>query len=181
MKKILGLDISSSTIGWATLKIKNKNFELKNYGHIKPSKSKKHSQIERLSLTYDAIKNLIAKEKPDDIVIEQYANKFSSGRSTARTIIVLSTYNETITLCCYREFGKEVFKYAPVTIRSCMSKHFNYPIKSKDDAFDFVCKNISNFKTKPNRVGNIKKECYDEADAICVALCHYIKLLKEEK
>ena len=180
MKRVLGLDISSSTIGWATLEIDDKEFKLKDYGYIKPSKKKQHSQIQRLSLTYDEIKKLILEQNPDEIAVEQYASKFSSGRSTARTIIVLSTYNETISLCCFREFEKETYKYAPVTIRSELSKYFDKNIKGKDEAFDFVCKNISNFKTKPNRMGNIKKECYDEADAICVALCHFIKTLDVE-
>ena len=174
MKKILGLDISSTTIGWALLKCSDDDFTLDDYGYIKPTKNKKFSDIERLSLAYDEIEKLVRRLSPDEIAVEKYATKFSSGRSTARTIIVLSKYNEMVSLCCFREFGKTTFAYAPISIRSKVSKFFDKKIKSKDDAFDFVCKNISNFKTKLNRVSKIKKECYDEADAICVALCHYI-------
>ena len=50
MEKILGLDISSSTIGWAVLESK-KEFCLKEYGHIKPSRKLKGT--EKLSDTYD--------------------------------------------------------------------------------------------------------------------------------
>ena len=175
MKTVLGLDISSTTIGWAMISYDKENYSLESYGHIKPSKNKKYSKIEKLSMTYDMVKEVVHKLNPDEIAIEQYASKFSSGRSTARTIIVLSTYNEALSLCCYREFGKIPFRYAPVTIRSSISKYFDKKIKSKDDAFEFVCNNVSNFKTKTNRLLNIKKESYDEADAICVALCHFIK------
>jgi len=179
MKKILGLDISSSTIGWALLKVKNGSFSLDAYGHIKPTKSKKKgkdiSLSERLSDTYDSMSELFSNINPDDIIVEKYANRFTAGRSTARTIMMLSTFNELISFCSYREMSKLTHQYAPITIRSSISKFFDKKLKSKDDAFEFVCENISNFQTKTNRVGNMKKESYDEADAICVALCHYIK------
>jgi len=176
MEKILGLDISSSTIGWAVIESEEK-FCLKEYGHIKPSRKLKGT--EKLSDAYDKIKKLIKEVNPDIICVEKYASKFSRGRSSANTIIVLSTYNEMVSLCSFREFGIHTTAYAPVSIRSEMSKHFDKKIKSKDDAFDFVKNNIENFKTTLNRVNNIKKECYDESDAVCVALCYHIKKLKK--
>ena len=179
MKKILGLDISSSTIGWAIINVSNKDYEVNSYGYIKPPKKKvkkrELSLSERLSDTYDLISGLIAKHSPDDIVVERYANRFSSGRSTIRTIMMLSLFNEMVSLCVFREFGKNTYQYAPITIRSSIGKYFDKSIKSKDDAFKFVCENISKFNTKTNRMGNMRKESYDEADAICVALCHFIK------
>lgn len=175
MKTVLGLDISSSTIGWALIEYDSKEYKLKEYGHIKPPKKKNYSDSERLSKTYTLIKDLIQKLSPDSIAVEKYASKFSSGRSTARTIIILSVYNEIVSLCSFREFGKETDKYAPVTIRSQISKYFDEELKSKDDAFEFVCNKVENFEKKLNKVSNIKKESYDEADAVCVALCHFIK------
>ena len=50
-----------------------------------------------------------------------------------------------VSLCSFREFGIHTTAYAPVSIRSEMSKHFGEKIKSKDDAFDFVKNNIENF------------------------------------
>ena len=180
MKNVLSFDISSSTIGWSLIEYDEDSYSLKKYGHIKPPR-KFDDKLEKLSKTYDMIKDLLNQLKPDEVAVEQYANKFSRGKSTANTIIVLSTYNEVVKLCCYRELNLIPYSYPAVSIRSRMSKHFNESIKNKDDAFDFVVKKVSNFNTILNRVNNIKKECYDEADAICVGLCHFISKLQEEE
>lgn len=177
MTKILAFDISSTTIGWALIEVQDKSFSLSDYGHIKPKKKKgkeKYSMSKSLALTYESIQELIKDKNPDDIVVEKYATRFSMGRSTANTIIVLSVYNELVSLVAYKEFEKETTKLAPATIRSKISKYYDIKIEGKDGAFKFVDENISNFKTKLNRLSNIKKECYDEADAICVGICHFI-------
>jgi Holliday junction resolvasome RuvABC endonuclease subunit len=180
MKTVLSLDISSSTIGWAIIKYNRKEYQLLEYGHIKPPR-KKQEKIIKLSKTYDMIKDLIIEKEPDEVAVEQYASKFSRGKSTANTIIVLSTYNETVKLCCYRELDIITYAYAPVSVRSKMSKYFSEKISNKDEAFDFVVKKVKGFKTTLNRVNNIKKECYDEADAICVGICHFIAKLESEE
>ena len=86
--KILGLDISSSIIGWAIIEKKDDSLNLLKYGNIKPLKSSKGNMTERLNDAFEKIKDLVEKENFDDIAVEQYANKFSKGRSSARTIIV---------------------------------------------------------------------------------------------
>ena len=102
MNRVLSFDISSSTIGWSILKYNKDKYILEEYGHIKPPKKEKDKTI-KLSETYTLIKDLLLDKNPDEIAVEQYANKFTKGRSSANTIIVLSTYNEMVKLCCYRE------------------------------------------------------------------------------
>jgi len=43
MKKLISLDISSSTVGWALFSFSKDEFSLIEYGHIKPEKSSKGS------------------------------------------------------------------------------------------------------------------------------------------
>ena len=175
MKTILGLDISSSTIGWSILEYDDKQIILKEYGHIKPPKSSKGSLTFRVSAAYDEVYDFLKKKKPDAVASEAYANKFPRGRSTARTIIVLSVFNELVSMACLKGLSYEPEKYAVMTIRSMLSKLAGYKITSKEDCFEFIRKNFSNFSLRNNRNGKIAKECYDESDAIAVALTYILK------
>jgi Holliday junction resolvasome RuvABC endonuclease subunit len=179
-KNVLGMDISSSTIGWSLVEFeedaagKGCDAVLVDYGHLKPPPSKAGSLTVRINDAYDSMNELFLRLDPDFVAIENYANKFSSGRSSARTIIVLSVFNELSALACLRALGVEPVKYNVITIRSRLSKFFNKTIKSKDDTFDFVCEYFSNFEVRKNRNDGVKKECYDEADSIAVSLCYII-------
>jgi Holliday junction resolvasome RuvABC endonuclease subunit len=177
VKKIIGLDISSSVIGFSIIEFDKDNIELKSYGNINPPKSKKGKE---LSLAYRGlqaskeVKKLLEKESPDFVAIENYASKFSSGRSTANTIIVLSFFNELMSVACIDSLNKEPVKYPVLKIRSTISKHLKIKSVSKEDMFDVIKNHFSNFSTRTNRAGNIGKECFDQADAIAVAFCHAI-------
>jgi Holliday junction resolvasome RuvABC endonuclease subunit len=175
MKKVLGLDISSSTIGWCLLEYDAQVVNLVSYGHIKPPPKKKGSFPFRLDFTYKAIEDLIKQLKPNEIAVEDYAKKFSKGRSTANTIIVLSVFNEVCCLVSYRKLKKEPFRYPVATIRAQLGRLFNTKIVSKDDVFPEIVKNCSRFQVKLNRNLNTKKESGDEADAIAVAITHILK------
>jgi len=169
--KVLGLDISSATIGWALVESLEDGPSLVEYGHIKPPKSNKGSLVYRLSCAYNKVEELFVRFRDVDyIIIEAYANKFTPGRSSARTIMVLSVFNEVVSLSCYRTLDKEPIKYAVASIRSTLSKFFNKKITSKEEAFEAIKDYFKNFTVILNRSGKIKKECYDEADAIAAAL-----------
>ena len=174
MTKILGMDISSATIGWAVLEEADPPI-LVEYGFIKPPKSSFGPIAKRVSVAYDMVVDLLESKVPEGIAVEAYANKFPSGKSTARTIIVLSVFNEVVSMACLRSADIEVKKYAVSTIRSVLSKLAGEKITSKEESFNFICKYFSNFQVRNNRSGNIAKECFDEADAIAVALTYINK------
>lgn len=181
MKKVIGLDISSSTVGWAILAYNESGYKLEEYGHIKPLKSNKGSLSVRAADYLDKITNFLSKKSPDSVAIEAYANKFSRGRSTARTIIVLSVFNEITSVGSIKAVDIEPSRYAVVTIRSILSKIAGRKISSKEEAFDFILNNFDNFNLRKKKTGNIKDECFDEADAIAVALTHIYKELDNGK
>lgn len=173
--KVLGLDISSATIGWALLNADDTGLTLDEYGYITPPKSSKGTLTFRVSETFDKISGLLDEKSPEIVAIESYANKFPAGRSTARTIIVLSVFNEVVSMAALRSLGKDPVRYPVATIRSKLSKLSGKKISSKEECFDFICDYFPNFETRLNRSGNIAKECFDEADAIAVAATFYIK------
>ena len=102
MIKVLGLDISSATIGWAMLDMAEGEVSLSEYGHISPPKSKDGSLTFRASKAFDEVSELILQKSPEIVVVESYANKFPAGRSTARTIIVLSVFFEVVSMAALR-------------------------------------------------------------------------------
>jgi Holliday junction resolvasome RuvABC endonuclease subunit len=179
MKKVLGLDISSSTIGWGILEYDDKTISLVEYGHFKPLSKKKAEKkglgySSRIDSAYKAIYDLVKQKRPDDISIEEYARRFSKNKSTANTIIVLATFNESVALSCLHAMNIEPAKHPVTSMRSKVSKALDVELKSKDDVFPFVEKTFSNFLPTKTRYGNIKKEHYDEADGIFAALAHII-------
>ena len=175
MIKVLGLDISSSTIGWATMLMASDEMQLDEYGYITPPKSKAGTLTFRASKAFDQVTELLNDKKPEIVVVESYANKFPSGRSTARTIIVLSVFNEVVSMAALRSMGKDPVRYPVSTIRSKLSKLAGKKISSKEECFDFINDHFDKFSIRQNRAGNIAKQCYDEADAIAVAATYYVK------
>ena len=77
-------------------------------------------------------------EKVKCVAVEQYASKFSSGRSSARTIIVLSSFNEVVCLSCFKNTDFVPYKISPASIRKLVGNYFGTKIVSKDDAFDLI-------------------------------------------
>ncbi len=180
MKTLLSLDISSSTIGYAIFEYDQHVTTLKFYGHIKPPSKKKAkgSLSYRLDKTLLLIDNLLLKYQPDEICVEDYAKRFSAGRSRAHTIILLSCFNELISLKCYQYSGQETFRYPVVTIRSQVGKLFKLKTVSKDEIFDLIIANCKIYQKSFNKKNTLLKECFDEVDAVAVGITHILKTNK---
>jgi hypothetical protein len=175
MPKILGLDISSSTIGYSVFEFDNKTITLLNYGYIKPPNKSKGSISLRLEKTGDLIRDLLLKFEPDYVAVEDYAKRFSAGRSHANTIIILSVFNEQVCLECFKYLKKDVYRYPVLTIRSQMSKLLNVKIVSKDDIYNEILKHCNIFKSSFNKNGTMRKEDMDVVDSMAVSLTFILK------
>lgn len=177
--RILGFDVSSSTIGWALLVVEwagnYYKISLSDAGFIKPIKD--GSIIERLASTRTEIKTLIERLQPTHIAIEEIV-QFMAGGSTAKTIITLTAFNRMVGLVAhdYLVQYKETPKFFSVmSIRHGLKTGKKLP--KKEDIPKLVCKQL-NAKLNPilNKVGKVKPETYDRADAIAVALYYAYKL-----
>lgn len=165
--KILALDISSSTIGWSILE--SSPIQLIKWGHIKPLKPADDVLFtERLDDAYQKIQTLVKNESPELLVVEEYLNRFTAGKSSAHTIKVLSVFNETVRLAAYHAGLKNIQPTAFSKARAKIKEAYKHKISEKEDAIAFA--ETLGFKTQLNKLKNIKAECEDEADSIVIGV-----------
>ncbi len=178
MKRILGFDVSSTTIGYCVLEVDDNNdiqFVLCNY--VKPIK--KGSIIERIANTRDVIRSVIDQVKPDYIAIEDIV-QFMAGASTAKTIITLTSFNRMIGLLSHDYLQKPPALYSVMSIRHGLKTDKNLP--KKEEIPDLVAKHLKiKFPYLFNKKGKIKVESYDMADGVAVALFHAFVLTQRIK
>ena len=179
--KVMGIDCSSTTIGYCFLQINDDNdIIFLDCDYIKPIKS--GSIIDRLASTRDKIQLIIDRQKPDVIAIEDII-QFMSGASTAKTIITLTSFNRMIGLLAHDFLKKSPELFNVMTIRHGLK--INKELPKKEDIPELVAKHLNiKFPYQTNKKGNIKAESYDMADDVAVALyCAFVltKRLKGKK
>ena len=167
---VLGLDISSSTIGWGLLTFDK---ELLAYGHIKPLDAK-HSKIERLNDVYIRIKEICETFAPSAVAVEDIFI-FMKNKSQAKTIVILTEFNRVVSLSAYRVVNNIQF-YSVHDIRKSIQKDLKLASKiEKEDMPNIIRTHLApNFSDILNRNNNQAKETGDEADGIAVAWCYIL-------
>lgn len=173
MKTILGIDCSSTTIGYAILTVDDVDIQFISCNYIKPPK--KGNLIERIAQTRDMIQKIILDTKPDYIAIEEIIS-FMKGASTAKTVIMLTSFNRMVCLLAYDYLNRPPELYNVMSIRHGLK--MNKVLPKKQDMPELVAKHLSiKFPYEYNKKGKIKVECEDQADAVAVALFHSFKLI----
>lgn len=182
MKRILGIDCSSTTIGYCILDIDNdNNITFVKTSYIKPIKT--GSIIERIVDTRNKILQVIKDAKPDYIGLEDII-QFMKGKSTAQTIIMLTTFNRMVGLCAFDYLGKSPDLFNVMTIRHGLKIGKDLP--KKEDMPELVAKHLGitfpyERTTKGKTKGSVKAESYDMADGIAVALYYAFWLTEKVK
>jgi Holliday junction resolvasome RuvABC endonuclease subunit len=166
---VLGLDCSSSVVGWGLIGCKSdKSLILLAHGHIKPLDSK-YELFVRLNDIFDRIGQLCSDLSPTYIAIEDIFT-YIKGKSTAKTITILTAFNRVIGLAAYKK-NENVLLYSVNKIRPMIRK--SYSIKEKIEKHqipDIIRKYLEpSFGDISNKLGNISKTTYDESDGIAVA------------
>jgi Holliday junction resolvasome RuvABC endonuclease subunit len=188
MKRVLGFDVSSTTVGYSVLEIDDHNniqFVLCNF--VKPLK--KGTIVERMVHTRDVIRSVIDQVKPDYIAIEDII-QFMAGASTAKTIIMLTTFNRMISLLAYDYLQKPPALHSVMTIRHGLK--IGKVLPKKEEIPELVAKHLNikfpylRTKSKVTKKGKqidskIKVESYDMADGVAVALYHAFLLTQRVK
>lgn len=173
---VLGLDCSSSTIGWGLI---TSELRLAAYGHIKPLNNK-YPIVERLSDTYNRISALCVELKPTYVAIEDIF-MYMKGKSQAKTIVVLASFNRIAALAAYHN-SQNVYFYSVHEIRKSIKDLAlkSKKIISKDEMPNIITEKLDHgFSFLKNKLGNVAKETYDEADGIAVAWCHILQGIKK--
>lgn len=167
---ILGLDISTTTIGISTINksIQTGKIALSNVEYFKPPKD--GSIFERLIKVKEFTSDLLKRFEPDVVVIEDYA-RFMAGSSGAATIIPLAIFNTTIGLTVYEATGKEPILMNVNTIRKWIKT--GEERLAKEEIPEAVAHHLKiDFPYEMTKKGKIATENYDMADSIAVALAY---------
>lgn len=168
-KRVLGFDISSTTIGWCHLEVdtSKKTIQYKKMGYIKPSKT--GTLMERIVKTRDEVVELMFKINPDEISIEDLI-KFMP-KSTATTVVVLTTFNRMICLIAHDFLHKQPELFNVMSIRHALK--LNKDLPKKEDMPDLVAKHLGiTFPYEYDKKGKVKEVSRDMADGVAVALYH---------
>jgi len=166
MAKVLGFDVSSTCIGWGLLLVEDDKVSYINSGYFKPPKT--GDLIDRIYKTREKILDIMSACNPDEIAIEDIV-QFMKGKSTAQTIIMLTTFNRMICLLARDFLGKSPTLHNVMTIRHGLKINKNLP--KKEDMPDLVAQHLGiTFPYELNKKGAKKIENYDEADGIAVSL-----------
>lgn len=175
MKKIIGLDVSSSCVGFSVFEYDKTEIKLIRYGHIKPPDSKKGTIIYRVFEYVKELRRLYNIERPDAVAIENYASGFSPGRTTAKTIIILATFNSISQMICLESLGYEPEMMAVSHIRSVVAKFIKRKSLNKEEVLEAMKTQFSLFIPRISKNGSIGAEAYDESDAICVGFAYCVE------
>lgn len=167
IKTVLGIDISSTTIGYCVLEINESTKDIKYIKMDYLCPSKKGTIMERIVDTRNKLLDIIKDIKPDYIGIEDLI-KFMP-KSTATTVVVLTTFNRMICLLSYDYLGHHPELFNVMTIRHALK--LNKILPKKEEMPDLVAKHLGiTFPYKYDKKGKIKEVSRDMADGVAVAL-----------
>jgi hypothetical protein len=178
-KKVLGLDVSSTTIGYGLLNVdlEKSTIDYVHSGFIKPNKTEDF--IKDLADTRDEIKVLIDKYQPDYIGIENLI-KFMKGASSADTIIKLTSFNRMISLVAYDYLKRSPELFNVMSIRHGLK--LTKVLPKKEELPELLEKHLNfKFPFTLSKKGKIQEESYDESDGVCVSLYYSMKLTNKLK
>jgi hypothetical protein len=188
--KVLGLDVSTKTIGWALFDMRTQ--ELLELTHVSPRpKMKTENKIEELLSKAEVFKSKLDEYKNlgiTKVVIEEPL----LNSNNIYTVQTLLRYNSFVTKNIY-----EVLGIVPEFISTYNSRKFAFPQllqvndkgkmvlfggMSKDTdkkhvIWDLVAKREPQITWQYTRNNTLKKENYDQTDAYCAVLGH----MKSEK
>lgn len=182
IRKILGLDCSTTTIGIAVLMVEDDKIILSHHNFYKPPK--KGEFLDRLACVYEFIYTLVKDLNPDEVAIEDII-LFMKGRSTAKTISGLAVLNRTVGLAVRHAMNKNPNLLNVMKIRHQLKTDGILP--SKEQIPQIISKKLNiDFpwrykKSRKSGKSEIMIENYDIADAISCAYCHIVSQEQYDK
>lgn len=177
MKKILGLDVSTSITGYTIVDENGKILEqgaldTRNPNHF-PDFWSKCEAAEKL------IKDLNSKHTFDSVWIEQSLQTFKSGFSSAQTLSTLSKFNGIFSWFVVKEMKQKPNYIMAVSARKLNGIKVPRGQVAKEVVMKHLLDNEPNFKVEYTRQGNPSPKYFDIADSIVVARAGSIKCMKK--
>ena len=180
---ILGLDVSTATVGYTVLDLEGNLLEMSYISLTKTKGLTKKAFVFRNNLK----KILQSHPQIEHVYIEEYFQKFARGMSSARTITLLAGFNGIVQFICEDEIGICPELIPVNTCRSLVGIKTQSKKKAgkdvKEQVFEWVDAHLKyNWPTKVLQSGPRKglkitiAETRDMADAWVVAKAGFVKL-----
>jgi len=166
---ILGLDVSTSRIGWAVIDDKQELVDSDFFKTDKDMSLEERAEEFRINVL-NPLKHIY---KIREVRIEEPFSMFSGGKTTARTMSSLQRFNGMVSLITHQLFGQPPTLVGATTARSRCGIKVPRGTKAKVVVLEWVDDKFDNFIMEHTRHGNPKPGLDDEADAIVVALSHF--------
>lgn len=177
---MLGLDVSTSIIGWCVISSTAKIGDLHTeWGHIDLTKIKFF--WDKVDRSKNAISNIVDDLydkgiKISSLYIEDPVKRFRSGASSAHTIALLAKFN-----CLISYFARQKLSIDPVYLDATaarlslginlVSKKKSGGKNQKQQSFDYLSSTVfKNYNWPITRTGRIQAYCYDQMDSYVIAL-----------
>lgn len=166
---ILGLDVSTSRIGWAIVNDKGELIDSDFF------KTNPQQDLEQRASDFESkvLRPLKSKYGISEVRIEEPFSMFSGGKTTAKTMSSLQRFNGMVSLLAHQQFGKPPTLVGATTARSRVGIKVPRGTKAKEVVLDWVANKFDNFIMETTKHGNPKPGLDDEADAIVIALSHF--------
>ncbi len=177
---ILGLDISTTTIG-ATVLDENGKILMTEAWEMKNKKIFSDTFVKASHIKYK-IKDLhkLTKGEIEHVFIEKPLQRFRPGFSSAKTLSILSSFNGMVSWMCY-DIIKKVPEYVSAqSARKLCGIKIPRGQKAKEVVLNFLIDNEPSFVVEYTRYGNPMQKYYDIADSIVVARAG-LKYLEQER
>jgi crossover junction endodeoxyribonuclease RuvC len=150
--KILGIDPGTTIMGWGIVEKSGSKISPISYGCIRSSSTS--SRDERLLNIFETLNDIIKKEAPDEVAIEELF--FFKNQKT----VISVAEARGVAILAAKKSGLKFFEYTPLQIKQALT---GYGRADKAQIQEMV------------RVHCKLKECPkpdDAADALAIALCH---------
>lgn len=137
MKYFLGLDISTSVVGVC---IVDENENLVVLDAVKLTSSTLHTMWDKADRGIEEIKKFVGDKKVERIFVEANAKMFSTGFSSADTLLTLAKFNGLISYLSHKAFNAEVVDINVTSARKAIGfKNTKTDKRSvKDKVFEYV-------------------------------------------
>lgn len=166
--KILGLDISTTTIG-LTLLSTDPKVKIDQMEYFKPPKD--GHIAERLLTVKNHIISKIKAWQPDLVVVEDILLGAGKG-TTIKTLAGLAIFNRTVCLAALEATGKAPELLNVLKIRHCLKMDKVLP--SKQEMPELLAKHLGiTWDFLLTKKGKVMPENFDMADSVAVALAYH--------
>jgi Holliday junction resolvasome RuvABC endonuclease subunit len=164
---ILGLDISSSIVGWCVID----NTKILDYGSWDLRNKNKYDSLFKKGKKVQEELKLILSKFPNlkFIFIEKSLQSFRSGFSSAQTLSTLATFNGIVSWLCYELIGQEPNYLSAPSARKSIGIKIEKGQNAKEIVVDYLIKTEPSFSVALTKFGNYQPDTFDKADAIVIA------------